>query len=110
MPAHSATMYITDDIRVMLRSDAGTDRRIVAMPKSGAQVEVLEELEQDNTVPRNVKEKIQTTIQSLKEEKDLKMSVNKALHELDEIADDPNLQAFTRTQIWNIVSLLEQFS
>ena len=45
IPAHSETMYITDDIRVMLRSDAGTDRRIVAMPKSGAQVEVLEESE-----------------------------------------------------------------
>ena len=45
IPAHSETMYITDDIRVMVRSDAGTDRRIVAMPKSGAQVEVLEALE-----------------------------------------------------------------
>ena len=45
MPAYSEIMYITDDIRVMLRSDAGMDRRIVAMPKSGAQVEVLEELE-----------------------------------------------------------------
>jgi SH3 domain protein len=45
IPAHSETMYITDDIRVMVRSDAGMDRRIVAMPKSGAQVEVLEALE-----------------------------------------------------------------
>lgn len=45
IPAHSETSYITDDIRVMLRSDAGMDRRIVAMPKSGTQVEVLEELE-----------------------------------------------------------------
>ena len=45
IPAHSETMYITDDIRVMVRSDAGMDRRIIAMPKSGAQVEVLEALE-----------------------------------------------------------------
>jgi SH3 domain protein len=45
IPAHSETAYITDDIRVMLRSDAGTDRRIIAMPKSGTQVEVLEQSE-----------------------------------------------------------------
>jgi SH3 domain protein len=42
IPAHSETSYITDDIRVMLRSDAGMDRRIIAMPKSGTRVEVLE--------------------------------------------------------------------
>jgi len=45
IPAHSETAYITDDIRVMLRSDEGMDRRIIAMPKSGTQVEVLEKLE-----------------------------------------------------------------
>jgi len=45
IPAHSETMYITDDIRVMLRSDPGMDYRIIAMPKSGTQVEMLEELE-----------------------------------------------------------------
>ena len=45
IPAHSETSYITDDIRVMLRSDAGMDRRIIAMPKSGTRVEVLEGLE-----------------------------------------------------------------
>jgi len=34
--------------------------------------------------------------------------INKALHELEEIADDINLQPFTRTQLWNIVSILEK--
>ncbi len=43
IPAHSETMYITDEIRVMVRSDAGLDRKIVAMPKSGSRVEVLKE-------------------------------------------------------------------
>ena len=45
LPVHSEATYITDDMRVMLRSDAGTDRRIIAMPKSGTRVEVLEETE-----------------------------------------------------------------
>ena len=72
-------------------------------------IEILEELEEDMTVPRNVKDKIKTTIEILKEKtEDLKISINKALHELDEIADDANLQPYTRTQIWNIVSLLEK--
>lgn len=71
---------------------------------------ILQELEEDQSVPRNVKEKVQTTIEALKSNNDLKMNVNKALHELDEIANDPNLQTYTRTQIWNVVSLLEKFS
>ena len=71
-------------------------------------IEVLEDLEEETTVPRNVKDKIKTTIDSLKESDDPKVGVNKALHELDEIADDPNLQPYVRSQIWNIVSLLEK--
>ena len=71
-------------------------------------IEVLQELQEDQSVPRNVKEKLQITMNALKEDNDLKINVNKALHELDEIANDPNLQAYTRTQIWNIVSLLEK--
>ncbi len=45
IPVHSETTYITDEIRVMLRSSPGMDRKIIAMPTSGTQVEVLEESE-----------------------------------------------------------------
>jgi SH3 domain protein len=44
-PAHSETKYITDEIRVMVRSDPGGDRRIIAMPMSGTRVEVLKQSE-----------------------------------------------------------------
>ena len=73
-------------------------------------IKILEELESDSSVPRNVRNRIKNTIESLKEKTDLKIRVNKALYELDEIADDPNLEAYTRTQIWNIASLLEKVS
>jgi uncharacterized protein (UPF0147 family) len=73
-------------------------------------VEVLTELKEDNTVPKNVKEKIKVVMDVLKEDEDLKLKVNKVLHELDDIADDPNLQPYTRTQIWNVVSMLEKVS
>lgn len=42
VPAHSETKYVSDDIRVMVRTDPGAKRKIVAMPTSGTQVEVLE--------------------------------------------------------------------
>jgi uncharacterized protein (UPF0147 family) len=71
-------------------------------------IELLEELCEDNTVPRNVKAKFQEMVSLLKEGGETPMKVNKALHDLDEIADDTNLQPYVRTQIWNIVSMLEK--
>ena len=70
-------------------------------------VEALQELQEDNTVPRNIKTKIQAIIDILNDDTEKSIKVNKSLSELDEIADDVNLQQYTRTQIWNIVSMLE---
>jgi len=70
-------------------------------------VEVLQELQQDSSVPRNVKNKVQSTIDALKEDKEISIRINKALHELDEISDDTNIDQYTRTQVWNVVSILE---
>ncbi len=68
----------------------------------------LTELEQDTAVPRNIKDRIQRTIGTLQGNGELSMKKDRALQELDEIADDINLQPYTRTQIWNIVSMLEK--
>ncbi|MFH1063710.1 MAG: UPF0147 family protein [Candidatus Woesearchaeota archaeon] len=77
--------------------------------KIGNIIESLEELANDNTVPRNVKSKVEEIVSILKEEngEDMSMKINKVLSTLDEISDDTNIQAYTRTQIWNIASLLE---
>ena len=71
-------------------------------------ISMLEELHEDNTIPKNVKTKIENTMKILMEKTDISIRVNKALHELEEIADDTNMQPYTRTQIWNIVSMLEK--
>lgn len=73
-------------------------------------IETLTELEEDTTVPRNVKLKIQDMIKNLKEDTEAPIKISKALNELDEIADDINLQAYARTQIWNVVSALEKIN
>jgi uncharacterized protein len=73
-------------------------------------IETLNELCEDNTVPRNIKAKIQSIIASLNDSEHRSIKVNKALHELDEINADINLPSYVRTQIWNVVSLLEKAS
>lgn len=71
-------------------------------------IEALQEIAGDNTVPRNVKEKLTKIVEVLKQEKeDFLLRKDKALSELDEVVEDTNLQAYTRTQIWNVVSALE---
>ena len=70
-------------------------------------IQALEELEQDNTVPRNVKIKVANTIKLLRDESEKSIKISKALHELEELSEDVNVQPYTRSQIFNIVSLLE---
>ncbi len=70
-------------------------------------IEALNEMVGDSTVPRNVKSKLQSTLDALNEDIELSLRVNKALNELDELTDDINIEAYTRTQLWNLVSMLE---
>ncbi|MBW2968431.1 UPF0147 family protein [Candidatus Woesearchaeota archaeon] len=71
-------------------------------------IEALEELSTDGAVPRNIKSKVEDVLAVLKDEtQELSLKINKALSELDDISEDSNLQADSRTQIWNIASMLE---
>ncbi|MBI2659093.1 UPF0147 family protein [Candidatus Woesearchaeota archaeon] len=73
-----------------------------------AVVSSLSEVKEDSTVPRNVRTRIESVVSTLKEDTELPIKVNKALNELDQIANDVNLQPYTRTQIWNVMSMLEK--
>ena len=68
----------------------------------------LNEIYADATVPKNVRVKIDGIASTLKDGTELSIKVNKALNHLDEIANDVNLQPYTRTQIWNVMSMLEK--
>ena len=46
-------------------------------------------------------------MKALQEDKEISIKINKALDELDEIGDDANMEPYTRSQIWNLVSALE---
>ena len=71
-------------------------------------VVMLNGLNDDNTVPKNVRMKIGTTIKILNDDTEMEIKVSKVLSELEEIADDVNLQSYTRTQIWDAISALEK--
>ena len=72
-------------------------------------IETISELKDDATVPKNVKEKVHEIIETLKNEKaEVSMRIDKAMQILDEISEDSNLQSYTRTQLWNIASMLEK--
>ncbi len=66
---------------------------------------VLNELKEDSTINKNIKEKIEKIIVFLEEDENL--GVDKALHEIEEMMENNNIPSYTRTQIWNVVSLLE---
>jgi uncharacterized protein len=69
----------------------------------------ISELQDDSTVPKNVKEKVHEILEALRDDKmEKSMKVDKALQLLDEVSEDSNLQSYTRTQVWNLVSQLEK--
>ncbi len=70
-------------------------------------VEMLKEMLEDGSMPKNVRAKLEKTIHCLQDKEESKIKVSRALHELEEISNDTNMQADTRTQIFNVVSVLE---
>ncbi len=65
-------------------------------------------LESDLSVPKNVRKHIKNAIYALQEEnKQVGVQIDKALEELSDADDDPNIPQYTRTKIWGVVSELE---
>ncbi|MFN6992249.1 MAG: UPF0147 family protein [Fervidobacterium sp.] len=72
-------------------------------------IKQLSEIIEDRTVPRNIRAAVEEAKKNLTEEngKDWDVKLSTAISILDEITNDPNIPSYTRTQIWNIVSMLE---
>lgn len=75
-------------------------------------INMLEELQEDTSVSKNVKTKIQAMKQELinTSEENLSLTVNKLLSDLEDLSSDVNIPMFVRTQIWSVTSLLETLS
>lgn len=70
--------------------------------------EILERIINDRTVPRNIREAVERAKNELNSKGEEELKISNAIVMLDEISNDPNMPLYTRTQIWNAVSLLEQ--
>jgi uncharacterized protein (UPF0147 family) len=69
---------------------------------------MLEQIINDRTVPKNIRKAAEDSKTTLNSKGSLELRVSTAISILDEIINDPNMPIHTRTQIWNIVSMLER--
>jgi len=70
---------------------------------------MLEGILNDPRVPRNVKRVVQEALDYLNNESiEPEVRASSAITNLDEISTDVNLPLYARTQIWNIVTVLEE--
>jgi uncharacterized protein (UPF0147 family) len=71
-------------------------------------IPLIQQIANDRTVPRNIRTKCEDSIKTLQNEKgDAAVRVSTVISTMDDISNDPNIPMYTRTQVWNIVSLLE---
>jgi len=69
---------------------------------------ILKLISDDNTTPRNIRRSAKEaleTLQLLGQSHSIRAA--QAISILDDISQDPNMPAYTRTRIWNVVSILE---
>lgn len=71
-------------------------------------INLIQQVANDRTVPRNIRSKCEESINVLNDEKeDVAVRINTVISNMDEISNDPNIPTYTRTQVWNIVSIME---
>ncbi|MGD1059935.1 MAG: UPF0147 family protein [Methanomassiliicoccales archaeon] len=71
-------------------------------------VDVLDQLSEDTSVPRNIRRGATSAKERLLQTKEaLDVRAASAIFILDELANDPNIPLHGRTLIWNIISQLE---
>ncbi len=72
-------------------------------------VELIEEMSEDTSIPRNVRAVIDRVKSLLNDDsKEIQVKVDTAMQEIEEVSLDPNMSSHARTQIWNLTSLLEE--
>ncbi len=82
--------------------------RFLNMAELNTIIHQLEDIDNDKTVPKNIRLSISKVRDELKNEKtDKTVKISSAISVLDEAANDSNLPVYTRTQIMSIVSQLE---
>ena len=82
------------------------------MPKVDKQeleqiISMLDVMVNDNSIPRNVRARLQDAQNKLKSGEDADIAISTAVYALDEVSNDINLPMHARTMIWSLLSELE---
>jgi uncharacterized protein (UPF0147 family) len=85
-----------------------SDKKELYKQKLNQAITVLNRVAEDNTTPRNIR-------RTAKQANDLLIDESlspaaraaNAIDLLDQISQDPNMPMYTRTRIWNAISVLE---
>ncbi len=67
----------------------------------------MEEVADDRSVPRNIRNTIAEAIEKVKKEEKDFVNYSTAIYLLDDISNDINMPSHARTDIWEIISMLE---
>ncbi len=69
---------------------------------------VLGQVSEDSTTPRNIRRAAKDSMSALQSgEFTNAVRASNVISILDEILQDPNMPAYTRVKLWNIMSLIE---
>ena len=78
------------------------------MQKVNQAMAILNRVAEDNTTPRNIRRTAkQASDLMLDESLSLAVRAANAIDLLDDISQDPNMPMYTRTRLWNVISVLE---
>ena len=70
-------------------------------------IALLEQIINDRTVPKNIRKAAEDSKTVLQGNEPDEVKISTAIHNLDEITNDPNMPMYTRTRIWSVASMLE---
>ena len=78
------------------------------MKKVSQANQILNMIADDNTTPRNIRRTAKTASDMLDDENlSIAARAANAISLLEEISQDPNMPMYSRTRIWNAISVLE---
>ena len=69
-------------------------------------IQIMGEILSDRAVPRNIRAKVEAAVAKVKQNNATSMS--EAIYLLDDISNDVNMPDHTRTDIWHLISLIEE--
>lgn len=72
-------------------------------------IELINEICEEQGMPKNIKNVlIEIKISLQDNSREVSVILDEAREKISNLSEDPNLQSFSRTQIWNLSSALEE--